>query len=255
MNPAMRKKRGVPVSVRRGGAPTYLQKLLSYSPLEVWPLNETTTTTTATALVSAARNGAYSSNTIPNQTTWTDGAQKAPNFVAASTHRCNIYTASLASGFNGVAGTMAIWARGASGFLTDGAFRRMIYLNADANNFLMLTKSSVNNRVDCTYRAGGTFSERLLTSFSITDWFHLAITWDKNAGASGEFKAYLNGVQQSTTATGLGIWAGSLSSTACVIGANDSAGANRWNGNLWGASLWTVALSASEVADIADPLP
>jgi len=52
--------------------------------------------------------------------------------------------------------------------------------------------------------------ERASSEIPQNTWTHAAMTWDKNGGASGEFKAYINGSQVGSTQTGLGTWAGSV---------------------------------------------
>jgi hypothetical protein len=52
--------------------------------------------------------------------------------------------------------------------------------------------------------------ERAASEIPQNTWTHAAMTWDKNAGVSGEFKAYINGLQVGSTLTGLGTWVGSV---------------------------------------------
>jgi hypothetical protein len=124
----------------------------------------------------------------------------------------------------------------------------MIYLAVDANNRVSLVKSNSNNEVDYLYVAGGTSKTGGVTSFSPTTYFHVAMTWSKSADA---VKFYVGGVQSGATATGLGVFAGSLATTTTLIGAISQAPANVWNGLMADGAVFNRALSASEVLSAA----
>lgn len=128
----------------------------------------------------------------------------------------NIYSAGFAGAFNVNAGTHAIWLRmfNAAAW-TDGTARAFFDIRADDTNRGTLLRSTVNNRLDFEYQAGGTLSQVVLSGMSSLDWMHIAFTWDTVAD---QFKAYFNGIQTGATQTGLGVWVGALSSTRCTIG-------------------------------------
>ena len=84
-----------------------------------------------------------------------------------------------------------------------------------------------------------------MTSFSPTGSFCIGLTWDK---AGDAVKFFVNGIQSGATATGLGVFAGALSSTQTIIGAlNTGATARSVDGSLAHGALFNRAPSASEM--------
>lgn len=234
-----------------GVSATYISKVLGYSPLAYWPLNETS----GTAIIDAAGampNGTYANVTL-NNATGPDGVNGSPLFNG-TTSLANIFSATLAAAFTGgPAGSISAWCKvAAAGVWTDGAFRYAINLPVDDNNYIHFRKSSVDGRLQSVYKAGGTVKDANATGISPTDWFHVAITWDKNAGASGELKGYLNGTQFGTTTTGLGTWSGSIASAA--IG-SQTANNLVWSGWLAHVAIWNTAKDLATVQELADPNP
>jgi hypothetical protein len=163
----------------------------------------------------------------------------------------DVYSANLASVFNGVAGTLLIWAKVWHGAAwTDNASRILFQLKADANNYVQIYKSASNHLV-WSYRG----DKYIVKSTTTTDWMCLALTWDKNAGSSGEVKAYFNGAQEGATQVSLGTWTGSLSSPNCFIGSYDGTQLY-WKGWAAHAAVWDIALTDTEIAQFSwiDPI-
>ena len=166
-----------------------------------------------------------------------------------STSFANIYSVSLAGAFNDQEGTLAAWIRVSGvGVWTDGAQRRIVRLAADANNSVVIFKTTTNNQVSWTYQAGGTSSTRSKASLSSVDWLHVAFTWSKSAD---EGKAYFNGVQEGLTLSSLGVWAGALASTTTLIGATSQTPGGVWSGTLAHTAIWTTPLSAAQILTLA----
>lgn len=225
-------------------AQTYTQKLIALSPIAYWPQAEPSGTTIVDESGNG-RDGAYS-NVVLGATGIGDG-RTAATYVPGSTSRGNVFSASLQAAFNGAEGTVACWCRvSGAGVWADGQNRRVLVLQADASNNLLLTKTS-GGLLNWTYIAGGTPLVRTKT-ITPTAWFHLALTWSKS---NDRVIAYYNGVQEGATLTGLGTWAGSLAASTTVLGSTNSAGAFIWDGNLAHAAIWTSALSAAQIATLA----
>lgn len=214
-----------------------------------WPLWEASGATADNYEGTAARDGSYTGVTL-GQAGIGDG-NPCPLFDGVD-DVANIYSASLAGVFSGVAGTMAIWAKvSAVGVWTDSTVRKIINFQADANNRAYFERTATHNRIQLMYRANGTSYSTNIESLSTTDWFHLALTWDKNAGATGQVKAYFNGSQSGVTQTNLQDWAGALAVAYTTIGAMSNIAAQPWSGYLAHAAVWRKALTPAQVLDLA----
>lgn len=230
------------------GQPTqYVNKILRYDPLVLFPQNEGTGTV-ITELVNGW-NWVYSGPQW-GLGTFLDGSPVP--FYDGLLDFGNIYTAALASAFNGAAGTVMIWAKVYNaGVWTDGATRRILCLLADINNYVILDRTTTNNQLRFLYTAGGITETVTTTSIGgATGWFSIVITWDKAAGVDGEVLAYINGAQVGTTQTSLGIWAGSISSSFTLIGARTQTPTNPFHGYLGPCAIWTSALTSTQIADL-----
>lgn len=235
-----------------GGTPTasYLDTVLAADPLAVWSLSESAGTTADNAEGTSSLDGTYTGATLANAT-GPDGVLSCPLFDGSSDY-VDIGTAALLSAFSGTAGTLMAWGKvSGSGVWTDGGARNLAELAVDNSNRVILQKSNNDNTLTFTYAAGGTV-ENISATYSATSWFNVVITWDKNAGASGEVKAYLNGSQTGSTAQTLGTWSGTLDAARCRIGSRNSTPLNPWDGWLAFAAIWTSALTALEVAAVAE---
>lgn len=224
----------------------YTNKVIATSPIAYWPLADTSGAT-ATDESGNGRNGAYVNSPTLNQTGIGDG-RPAPNFPGVN--QCvNVFTAGLQGAFNGAEGTIAGWFKvSAAGDWTDGSNHWIMRLLADASNLLYIAKTTVNGRLEYVYTAGGTQEQIRQGSTSATGWCHVALTWSKSAD---EVKAYFNGAQTQATSTTLGVFAGSLNSSSCVVGASDATGGFPWKGQLAHWAVWTSPLSGATIANLA----
>lgn len=223
------------------------QHLIGY-----WPLSEQVGVTAydegGSGLHGTYRNTAGVLNGVTLENAGIGDGRTAAGFDGTNGY-CNIYSAALNAAFNNAEGTVAGWMQvSGSGVWTDGANRTPIVLRADANNVVQLLKSSASNTFQFFYVAGGTSKSVSKASFSPTAWQHVALTWSKSGDA---LKAYVNGVQEGATQTGLGTWSGALASTACNIGCRINTTPDQpWSGNGGGWALWSTPLSAAQIADL-----
>lgn len=224
----------------------YYRRVLSVRPANLigyWPLWETSGTTIGD-YSGNGRNGTYTGVDLgqPGISRYT-----APLWDGTNDYG-NIYSAGFAAAVGTAEGTMALWIKvSAVGVWSDAAQRRLFHMQADGSNRITIVRSTTNNRIDCSYIAGGTTKTIALTSLTSTDWIHIAMTWSVAGNAQ---TAYANGVSPGTN-TGLGTWAGALSSTGCVLGSLNTTPAGVWSGSLAHAAVWNVALSAGEIAKLA----
>lgn len=230
-----------PIVVASG---SYIDTVLATSPIAYWPSNETSGTTADNAEGTAARDGTFNAVSLNNDSTGPFGTG-APLFDGTSSY-VNTYSSSLDSAFNGQLVTCAVWAK----LNTSGSNKRLFRVSADANNNIIIVLESTN--INFFYRAGGTVNATGLTAHGITatNWHHFALTASKS---SDEVKFYIDGSQFSTTLTGLGTWAGSLSSTLVTIGSNDTSPTQVFNGWIAHMGIWASALSGSTINTLANP--
>lgn len=230
---------------------SYISKVLGIESADLiayWPMNELSGAVAVNVEGTAARNGAYTGVTL-GQTGIGDG-NACPLFDGANDY-CDVHSASLNTAFSGVAGTVQIWGKPPVGAWTDGVSRRLIQIYVDGNNRIYIGKSSANNAILFLYVAGGTAESVTINNVGPSiDWKPYVITWDFNAGANGEVKAYISGVQVDVTKTNLGVWAGNLDINATNIGSNLHP-TNVWDGLLAHVPIWTKALSATQIANLA----
>jgi len=237
----------------KSGGQSYAAKTKSIfgaSLIAYWPLWEASGAVADNYEGTAARDGAYTGVTL-GQTGVGDG-RTCPLFDGSNDY-VNIYTASLAAAFNGAAGTVSIWAKVANvGVWTDGAARYMVELGNGSTARVAILKNTTNNALTTRYIAGGVTKSHNIGSLSSTSWIHWALTWDKNAGASGEFKLFQNGSQVGGTQTGLGVWDGSLTDQSTNIGIFDYSPINApWNGWLAHCAIGNTALTPAQIAQLA----
>lgn len=199
---------------------SYFRKLAQLVPaaqrVAYWPFDEVAAATVARDFSGRGNVGAYNNVTlaaagIPGN------RRKAASFNGTSSY-VDLYSAGLNTAFSGAAGSICGWAQmSGAGVWTDGIDRTFIRIRVDANNFCLFHKTTTNNQLQFSQTAGAVAKTVNNTSLggSVAFW-HWALTWDKAADA---LKAYLNGAQVGSTQTGLGTWAGALSSTTCLAGA------------------------------------
>jgi hypothetical protein len=228
----------------------YGAKIAALGPIAFWPMDEPSGSV-AFDRSGNGRNGAYTGVTL-GQPGPGDG-RSAPSFDGATSYN-NVFTPSLAAAFNGQQGSFLCWGKvNAPAVWTDGVTRRMILFQVDASNRVGIFKPVANNEIDMLYVAGGTALGAAKTSFNPIIWFHVGLTWDKSVNAGvGEVRFYVNGTVITPVSTGLGTFAGALSSTQTLLGSlNIGAAAQVWNGLMADGAVFNRALSAAEVLSAA----
>jgi len=215
---------------------TQTSNLIAY-----WPLDENDGTMAYdhSAEVNA---GTYSGVTMA--ATNDPFGRKAPLFDGSASY-LDIYSAGFNTDWSEAAGTVSAWAKVVvPSVWSDSTARRIVIFRTDANNYISILKATTTNEIDFFHVAGGTSDSVTDTSLGGTsDWFHVALTWSV---ADDAIFAYINGVQVGT-ATGLGTWAGALTSTTTVIGSSSTTAAAVWSGYIAHVAVWKVALTAGEV--------
>jgi hypothetical protein len=225
----------------------YYQRVMAPDPFTYWMLDEKSGPV-AYDLVSGRVAGAQNGTHV-NVTLWEPGIgdeRTSCAYNAKAGSYTNVHSAALAGRFNGSEGTAMIWARvSAAGVWTDGAFRYLFNLQADANNQVFIAKGIANNTMNWQYKAGGVTKQVQNAAMNQTAFINVALTWDKVAD---EVRAFLNGVQTGATLNGLGVWAGAPGVTTTCIGSASTAPATVWDGWLAHCALWNRCLTPAQVA-------
>jgi len=163
------------------------------------------------------------------------------------TSYANIYSAGLASAFNGAEGTLACSLKISSAALWgDSSVRRIVMLRVDTNNRVTLLKNGASGIG--ALRVAGSVNSAVTVAETRSTWLHVAMTWSKSADY---VRLFVNGALSGTPAIGLGTFSGALASTTCCIGAGDTTPANVWSGSLQYAMLLNRAATAAEITQMA----
>jgi len=164
----------------------------------------------------------------------------------------NCYSASLATAFSALTGTLHIWARVYNAAVwVDHTARLVAYFGADVSDNRVMILTNVSDQLVWTYTANGVTNSVTDSgnSISTTDWMALGLTWDKGADA---VMGYYAGAQFDSTQSGLDVWAGALASTLCTLGSKGATPALVWNGYLAHAALWDAVLTPADMAALAE---
>ena len=164
----------------------------------------------------------------------------------------NIQSVGLAADINVQEGTMMLWMRPFdAGVWTDGAIRWIMRVYRNADNYVEILKWSTNNQLIWRYKAAGVEKLRSSLTHNLTPWQLLTITWSLSAGATGEVRAYSNGVQVGATMDNLGTWNPANTPTISIIGAQTLVPANVWHGWLGPGLIWNIPLTPAQVLEAA----
>ncbi len=231
--------------------PAYLDKLrelFGSSIIALWPQNEASGTVSREIV--NGYDGAYTGGTlgVPGI-----GDGNTAYELDGTTDFNNIHSAPLAAAFNPSEGTLLTWAKASgAGMWTDGVARYIARLAADANNDLNIIRTTTNNQLQISYKAGGVQDAVASTTLNGSLlYFCVALTWSVVADS---VMTYINGAQVGATQTVLGTWVGALSNTRCAIGAVGPAATNVWSGSIGPVLLLNRAATAAEIA-VASVVP
>ncbi|MBL8130289.1 MAG: hypothetical protein JNL42_00400 [Anaerolineae bacterium] len=232
-----------------GARRTYAGKVLSYSPLAYWKLDELS----GSAAADSSGNGynaAYGGVTL-NGATGPDG-KAAPSFDGTNDF-INLYSAGYSAAFPWVRGTVMFWFKAASaGVWTDSTLRYLgLYRLNGSSNQIAIYKLTTANTIRTIYEATGSGTKFRDVGVSSTGWVHYAFTWDADTDAG---VPYFNGVAAAPLLTPLSplTGTGGMNSNLNLLGASSvSSPANGWSGAMAHAAVFSTALSAAAVADLA----
>lgn len=216
----------------------------SGSIVQLWPLDETSGTT---AFDMVAYSGIYQGTVTLGAAGIGDGNVAMQQNGAG---RVNIYSTNLVNKFpTGGEGSITVFARVTDASVwSDGVARYLFNFGVDGNNAIWIRKGTGANQIQFAYIAGGVTSLNVPT-FSGIDFTAFTLTWSKS---NDRFKTYIQGAQALSTLSGLGIWAGTPTSTLSTIGASsNSSFAQSWKGTETLLRVDNKELNPLEVAQIA----
>jgi len=223
---------------------TYQRKVLTYSPIAYWPLDDTSGAV-ARCLVNPNQNGAYTGVTLANAT-GPDGVSWVPLFDGANDY-VNILTATLQGALDLDEGSISLWAKVFNvGVWTDATFRRLLYLKDTAPvNSIDLMRYNSDNRVYLERRDDTSGKGKLYITSAPTAWVHLGLTWSVLANETRYYwtGSLLPGVDAADTATGTVVLA--------FIGSASTVPANPWYGWISDVAIFDTVLSGANIAALA----
>jgi len=161
----------------------------------------------------------------------------------------DVYSAALNADFTGGQFTVCAWCKVQNAAVwTDGLSGNVLRLEVDANNNVLLSQDAANNTFRIAY-AAGVVGKTINTARSDLGWLHSAMTVSASAD---EMKAFIMGLQVGATQTGLGVWAGALSSGKCTIGSRNSVAPTAlFPGWIAHVAVGNAALAPSVIASLA----
>ena len=228
---------------------TYINKVLTYAPSTYWPMFQKSGTTVpemvhdwdATASgITLGNTGIGDGETCP----WWDGIN---DYINAN-------LAAFRSAFNGAELSLMMWAKVNSTDVWNDEIQRYLHrVRVDSNNVFYFYKRSGGgtNQMYLDTKAGAVGKSIAVSCAGLGGWLQWVVTRSESAGASGQMKLYRNAVQQGSTQTSLGTWAGVPSATYTWIGSEDQSPANSWHGYIAHVAWWFGRiLTLTEIQDL-----
>lgn len=229
---------------------TYSDIVMAAGPIAYWPLWETGGTV-AEELV-GGYDGTYSADvlTIGTQTGIGDGNEavtfgRTPAYVS-------IVTAGLNAVWDGDEFTIIACCQYSAAVDGDGTARRVLRLNVDGNNNILISKASVAGEFAVSREANGLYKAIFWVGLSGGEnWQQFAITMTAHDSRQ---RGYRNGAMNPTVRTVLQPWTvDPLIDAATKIGAANETPDNYWKGGLCHVALFGQELSAGTLLSLVPP--
>lgn len=228
------------------GGESYSEKVLSYSPIAYWKMNESSGA--AICSVDANQNGTYTNCTL-GQTGIGDGETSA--LFDNDDCYVDVYSTTLRDAFNYTQFTLSIWCKVFNAGVWTDADNRKVFAFAnglDVNHIYMAILGAAGGILESYYKAGGTADGWQETPYTPTAFFHYALECDKTGDA---LKLFYNGSQIGSTLSTLGTWSGVLTDGLAVIGAWNTSANTPFHGYLAHAAVFDSAIGGTAIADLA----
>lgn len=229
-----------PLGVGRKRHSSYGDKVIAAAPanlLAYWKLDDLAGAQ-ATDYSGNGRHGTYNGASL-NAATFADGSP-APSFDGVN----DCVDAGVLHGILNVnVGTITAFVRVANaGVWSDGVARSILSFGAGSlNTRINWQRLTADNLL--RWRYADKFRNH---ATSTTDWFALAMRWDKTADQAVGF---VDGVAAIGAHSGLGTV--TLNSSYMTIGAENNSGSLSWHGSIAHVAIWDAALSDAQIASLA----
>lgn len=211
-------------------------RLYRSSLVAFYPLREVSGTT-AIDLSGNWYNGAYA-GVVLNSDGFKD--EHGQTLWDTNTDRCNLVGSGLKTAIPATTGSIVFWAKVQSGSLwTDGTNHYLFQFYVDANNYINLSKTTVNYQLWYAMKAGGIGAGISRGGTNSTDWMQLAIVW-----SGGQMTAWYNAAQVGS-AVSVGSFAGVLATAQ--IGQRTATGVEAWIGWIACFGVWNRALTQTDL--------
>jgi hypothetical protein len=227
---------------------SYNAMVIGSKPLIYFPMNDPSGLVAKNwGTLGVASDGAYTGVDLRNMPGPKGGS--VPYFDGANDF-LNLYSAAMASAFNGNLGTLMVWIKArTAGIWTDATTRYIAYLKVDSGNYLRFYKTTTDNQFIIA-RAASTHAEQISTTSmgGSTAWHCILMHWD-DAGTN-EVRHYIDGSQVGSTIEAY-TFVGSLASDQSLAGAGTSVPNYVWDGYLAHLALWDRVLTPAEISMLA----
>lgn len=201
-----------------------LEMMLSFNPTTLWPLVETSGTQ-VTDVSGNGLHGVYAGSVSLSNIIGPDGVNRQTLWPDTGLGVANVYSAGLNSAWTPDLFSVVAWTKSLN--WGDAVTRYVWQLAAGGSDFTWFQKLNSANFGRPVYTAGGIGDKVDWSTVKTAEWYMLTLTVDV---AGDAMKFYVNNAQLGATQTGLGTWAGALSSTSCVLGNASSTGTIPWAG-------------------------
>lgn len=226
---------------------TYISKVIGYSPIAYWPLNEAIGASAVVCQINPLQNGSPSNVAFGN-TLGPDGVNNAPLFNGTNS-LINVTTNTFKAAFNGPEGAVSVWYKTANaGVWTDATSDRFFIVSGDSNNTLFVGKHENNNTTQLFYKANGTLTEVRKASQVSTDWIHYAMRW---SDANNLVEYFINGLEVSGQDAMNTTWNSTVDFS--VIGASNVGGGYVANGWLAHVAVFNTPVSDAIMLGLGTP--
>jgi YD repeat-containing protein len=219
--------------------PMRILNLFNDSTIAYYPLMETSGKNIVD-LSPNNRSGVYEGN--PALNTVPALCENAPQFDGVD-DIADVFSAGLASGFNGDEGTIIMQLKVEKEEWIDGNTAYYLSLSADPNNNIALYKSA-NNQLEFAYTAGGKRVSATINDIATDHWVTYTITWSKS---QDRFYSYVAGELIYPAQTGLGDWAGEL--TTAEFAGNLNSGGNFAKSSISSVVILNREATAGEIRE------
>lgn len=168
--------------------------------------------------------------------------EQSPRFDGTNDY-VNVFSSLWSSAFNFEEGCLLVWFKVFnSGVWTDATTRRILDINRNNDNHLIMSKTGASNQIGMLRRANTVAPLHTINGLSSVDWMSIIFSWSV---AANESKSYINGVHQFTQTCGASTGSGLA---AHYYGSSSVGPTNPCNGYLSNIAFWDTPVNADILA-------